>query len=112
VKPNGANWREARVRLDLDSTAAAEQLGIKRRSLLNIESNQQRAMVSQRLAHRAARLYGVEYSYLVDGGTVPDEPPSKEQEQETNTGPGRDGGSGKGPGKGKTGPKRFDGAAA
>lgn len=117
VKPKGANWREARNVADLSSAEAAACLDISRQALLNIETNQRRATVSERLARRAARLYRVAYEELVvldgSGEGVPDDPPSKEQEQETNTGPGRDGSGGTGPGKGgRSGPKRVKGVAA
>lgn len=114
VKPNGPAWRTARAEADLSSKEAAKCLSLEQRSLLNIESGQPRAVVSERLARRAARFYGVPLETLVAGSGegVPDEPPSKEQERETNTGPGRDGGSGTSPGKGSKGPKRAKPVAA
>lgn len=67
VKPIGANWRTARAEADLSSKEAATCLSLKQRSLLNIESDQERAVVSERLARRAARFYGVPFETLVDG---------------------------------------------
>lgn len=116
MKGIGINWRRARTEADLSSKEAAACLMIKRQSLLNIETDQPTAPVSERLARRAARFYGVPLGDLVDmadasGAGVPAEPRSKEQE--TNTGPGPDGGSGTKPGKaGKTAPKRVNGVAA
>lgn len=90
MKPVGTKWRHARAQLDLSSKEAAERLGIEQRSLLNIESGQERATVSERLAYRAERLYGVPFAELVDGSSegTPDEPTT-----------------------GKAGPKRLRGAA-
>lgn len=119
VEPIGSNWRQARVIADLSSAEAASCLRLTQKSLLNIETNQERAVVSERLARRAARFYHVPLEDLVviegggSGEGVPDEPPAKEQERERNTGPGRDGSGGTGSGKGgKSGPKRVQGAAA
>lgn len=76
VKPNGPEWRDGRAQLDLSSEEAADRLRIKRNSLLNIESNQQRAMVSERLVYRAAALYGKRFEDLVLAEDAPDPEPT------------------------------------
>jgi hypothetical protein len=87
--------------MDLSVEHVAPNLRIATGTLRNIEANQPRAMVSDRLARRAARFFNVSVDELVvDGDTVPDGPPTSDQQTETNTGPGRKDGSG------PTGPKR------
>ena len=66
MKPIGSRWRELRVDKDLDRDLVASALRINPKSLTNIESNQPRAVVSERLARRAARFFGVELAELVE----------------------------------------------
>jgi len=92
MRPIGARWRELREDLDLHTDQVAPSLRISAGTLKNIESQQPRALVSNRLAKRAARYFNVDISELVEpvnGDGLPDEPPTKKQDDETNRGPGR-----------------------
>lgn len=79
--PVGQTWRSGRARLDLSVEEAAAALKIAAGSLRNIESEQPRATVSERLAHRAERLYDVPVADLVRASSGsegrPDEPPKQ-----------------------------------
>lgn len=80
MKPIGSRWRELRLEMCLDREPTAAGLDISPGHLKNIESSQPRAMVSERLALRAARFFGVPIRDLVHGATpdgVPDEPPTQ-----------------------------------
>lgn len=77
MKPIGQTWRHARAKLDISVEAAAEALDIQPGSLRNIESEQPRAMVSERLAYRAERFYKVPIAHLVDAEQIPDKPPKQ-----------------------------------
>lgn len=97
MKPNGPTWRHARAKLDLSVDEAAAALDIQPGSLRNIETEQPRAMVSERLAYRAERLYEVPFRQLVNSSEGrPDEPPKQPKKdvappkrQEKSTGPKR-----------------------
>lgn len=65
MQPRGDIWRHARARLDLSVEDAAAALRIRPGSLRNIEGEQPRAVVSERLAYRAERLYHVAFDELV-----------------------------------------------
>lgn len=79
--PVGQTWRSGRARLDLSVEEAAAKLKIAAGSLRNIESEQPRATVSERLAHRAGRLYEVPVADLLRSSAGsegrPDEPPQQ-----------------------------------
>lgn len=106
-RPNGAQWRRARASRDLTSDQAARVLGIQGGSLRSIELQLQ--PVSDRLAHRAARLYRCDVNLLLlpAAEEVPDNPPSKEQRPEEHTAPPK-----RKPRENERGPKRPSGAAA
>lgn len=82
MKPNGANWRHGRARLDLSAEEAAARLRINHKYLLNIETNQPKALPSPRLVYRAARLYDVSFEHLVCGDEDETQPePQKEPDR-------------------------------
>lgn len=65
--------------MDLSVEEAARNLDIAPGSLRNIESGQPRAVVSLRLAHRAARFYKLPVEELVDTKTEAPEPSPKRE---------------------------------
>lgn len=108
ANPNGRSWRHGRARCDLSVDEAAGRLGIKAGSLRNIETDQPNYSVSERLAYRAARLYGTTYDELVlDEGEnekpKPKPPPKPKREKDPSAPP---------PRKNGKGPKRTSEVAA
>ena len=90
-KVNGARWKDCRLDLDLNSDNAAARLGISGGHLRNIEGSY--VVASERLIRRAASLYGVQRTELVDGGNndgVPDEPPEQPKNPTKKTGRDKD----------------------
>lgn len=71
-KVNGDLWKQCRDELDLTSEQAAARLKISGGYLRNVEGGTNEP--SNRLIHRAARLYGRPYAELIDAGESPKQP--------------------------------------
>ncbi|MGH3888368.1 MAG: helix-turn-helix transcriptional regulator [Pseudonocardiaceae bacterium] len=63
-------WKDRRAELDIDTEAAAEELGISKRTLQNIETTAGYP-VKLRVIYRAARLYRCSATWLRGGDDAP-----------------------------------------
>lgn len=70
----GARWRSLRVELDLSTDQASARLKISAGYLRAVEAGTPGNEPSERLIHRASRLYGVTFDWLIGKDDPPAEP--------------------------------------